>query len=803
MLLAENGFAVVLRQFWLQAGQPSMRALARSSGRSAQMVNSTLHGETLPRSTEDAAAVVDAVVEAGAKEGTWPDPGDVRRRCMDAYRAENAGRASVRSALRRGAEARHRLGSEDLVAQEGRTPTQKSEAGRPVTAWDAVALGVHRPIAASACALTTPSIPSMPIYVRRDHDSRLCRMTDSARSAATAVVLVGGSSTGKTRSAVEAVRASVPDWRLVFPTTAARLSQLLEEGEELARTVIWLDELQTYLEGGQGERVAAALRELQHRARFPVMVIGSIWPRFWQQFTVEPSVSGRDSHRQARQFLRGVHRVNVPRGFTDGELRQAHHFARTDSRLRAALSAAGETRAFVQNLAGGPALIDAYDDAEAAVRAVLTVAMDAWRLGCRSPLPHRTLERAAADGLPGAEKHRGRQWFATALAETGRPVRGAIAPLSRVDVAGRPYYKLADYLAQHGYSIRHGCAPACALWQALVRAPLPVEDVSRLASAAFARGYYRYADSLWRRLANAGDTEAARRLAELSEHLGRRGEARRWRGRAATAGDEETRFPVAAVAPDGGNETEQPYRTPGSQAGGWLTELLVDGGHGDAVREWETGRPGAPRQEEERKAEADRAEPASAMDGLSGSPSPELAAGASLQKAWQLPLLSELLDEVAAGAMVERIWERAVSTGDEAAALALVERLGHLVVSRIPEQEVRLREAAGRGSRADSWALAGLLEGTGRVEQAEAVWRAAAESGEAEAMWRLADLLVSTERVEEAEEWWRKAADTDSDLGMMARLTAVLCRAGRVEDAERLVHYGRDPDGSPAEPWYD
>ena len=64
------------------------------------------------------------------------------------------------------------------------------------------------------------------------------------------MLLVGGSSVGKTRCAAEAVKAVLPDWQLVHPAGPAEVAALA--AGPIPRTVVWLDELQRYLDGEQG-----------------------------------------------------------------------------------------------------------------------------------------------------------------------------------------------------------------------------------------------------------------------------------------------------------------------------------------------------------------------------------------------------------------------------------------------------------------------------------------------------------------------------------------------------------------------
>ena len=72
---------------------------------------------------------------------------------------------------------------------------EKPAYGRPVGQWDPVELGVHQVIGGGP----------MPTYIRRPHDELLRAVLDPAVPASRLVVVRGGSSTGKTRAAYEAV----------------------------------------------------------------------------------------------------------------------------------------------------------------------------------------------------------------------------------------------------------------------------------------------------------------------------------------------------------------------------------------------------------------------------------------------------------------------------------------------------------------------------------------------------------------------------------------------------------------------
>ena len=96
--------------------------------------------------------------------------------------------------------------------------------GVPVSEADSRRLGVH---AAISVAGVPDEVP--PEYVPRDADATESGIRAKMAAAAERggfVLLVGGSSVGKTRCAVEAVRALLPDWWLVHPAGPTEITAL-------------------------------------------------------------------------------------------------------------------------------------------------------------------------------------------------------------------------------------------------------------------------------------------------------------------------------------------------------------------------------------------------------------------------------------------------------------------------------------------------------------------------------------------------------------------------------------------------
>ena len=403
-------------------------------------------------------------------------------------------------------------------------------AGRPLgEVTDPFVLEVHRPVQPEDAP---PGLPLLPPYVPREHDQVLGQVVRAAADGRSGIaVLVGGSSAGKTRACWEALallRSQDPPWRLWHPIDPSRPDAALAELAGIGpRTVVWLNEAQFYLapaEAGLGERVAAGLRELlRDPGRAPVLVLATMWPRFWHALTARAD-DGEDRHGQARELLAG-HDITVPAAFTPAQMGQ---LARTaDARMALAARSAHDGEV-IQFLAGAPELLARYRNAPPAAAALIDAAMDARRLGMGVGLPQAFLEAAAPgyltddqwDGL-------GEDWLEQALAYTAVPCKGARGPLTRIRprpasraargrgdqpaslaAAAGPLYRLADYLDQHGRAHRASQIPPAEFWSAAAAHAAP-GDQAELGVAAYVRGLYRDAAQLHKNAAASGDLRAA------------------------------------------------------------------------------------------------------------------------------------------------------------------------------------------------------------------------------------------------------------------------------------------------------
>ncbi|MFE7593681.1 tetratricopeptide repeat protein [Kitasatospora sp. NPDC057512] len=423
-----------------------------------------------------------------------------------------------------------------LVVQGGVVHVHLSEhqafqgpAGVPLrSVTDPMALNVRRSIATDH-----GDGPGLPAYVARAHDDALRAVVRRAVDGTSGTaVLVGGSSTGKTRACWEALRELPSHWRVWHPLTLRRLlAGLRTPGAIVPYTVVWLDETQSYLlqpANPLGEEAAVGLRELLAAPeRGPVLVLGTLWPEYWQLLDDE-------RHPGARALVEG-RSIRVPDAFTREDLAELERVAGADPRLA---EAAGRARdgEVVQYLAGAPALVERYETAPSAARALIETAMDLRRLGHGVDLPWPLLAAAAPAYLSRSrlETAAPQHWEEAAVVAT-RPCRGAPGPLTVVPSphadgplpSGQPWFRLADYLEQHGRHTRTHEVPGVGFWEAAVDHCASPDDTRALGWAALRRFRLRHADLLHRKAYEAGDRAALCGLAEIRERAGHPEEAER------------------------------------------------------------------------------------------------------------------------------------------------------------------------------------------------------------------------------------------------------------------------------------
>ncbi|WP_331772710.1 hypothetical protein OG948_55485 (plasmid) [Embleya sp. NBC_00888] len=701
--------------------------------------------------------------------------------------------------------------------------------GRPVREFtNPFALEVHRAIDAPEHRRST--LPVLPVYVPRAHDRILRAAVERAAGGeSTMVTLVAGSSTGKTRACWEALQ-HVPDgWRLwhpLHPSPAEAAADLSRVGR---RTVIWLNEAQTYLEpAGLGQQIATGLRELLHDPeRGPVLVLATLWlDPYWHNLTTIPAPGSPDPHEQARKLLVGTE-VTVPEAFTGADLDAARKRADNDPRLAQALSSGGDGR-ITQFLAGAPALLARYAHAPAHARAVIEAAMDVRRLGHGPVLRQAFLEDAAEAYLTDHESDTlTDDWFEKALEYAAARVHGTVAPLTRIRPRRRDHggpdegvtYRLADYLEQHARLTRRTHCPGASFWNAAHDHAQAPDDLLNLAEAAHRRLRLRHAEHLYSKVAvaqdprglgpltglreRAGDHEGAERLARQAADAGDADPLKHLADLRRRAGDQEGAERLAGQAADAEN-TKSPKQSagPGAQAGNLndaersalkraATKILV---RLIAWRERAGDHKGAERMAH-RAADAGNVLPLALLITLRERAGDHEGAERLARQAADagdtdlLKLLIALLEGVGDHDGAERLVHEAADAGNTDPLILLItlrEQAGnHDGAERLT------RQALGAGKHDPLTLLITLRRQAGDHEGAERLARQAADAGDTDLLTLLITLLEGPGGHDSAERLAREAADA-GDTNPLTLLITLRERAGNHDGAERLAREAAD-----------
>ncbi len=392
-------------------------------------------------------------------------------------------------------------------------------------------LEVHRAISDENSEFTL----ALPTYIEREHDRHLRRVVDHAQTHSTLVVLVGGSSTGKTRSCWEAVQ-RLKGWRLwhpIYPTRPEALLDALDKGIISPQTVLWLNEMQHYLKDPElrlGERIAAGLRELlRDRSHAPVLVLGTLWLEYWDTLTQQPRLDESDSYAQSRELLNG-HKIKIPDTFEETDIAGLPDTVKADERIMQALSRPDKRAA--QFLAGAFELLSRYESAPAASHALIDAAIDASRFGIGSTLTEAFLKDAAPGYLTDYEWGEvGDDWMTKGLEYTGRSCLGVSGPLTRVRSRSsnppprEPLYRLADFLEDGGRKSRQFVMPPETFWDAISNRADSPSELLDIAYELHHRGRYRNAARVYLMAAEAGEINGLLYLADCRRRVGDKADA--------------------------------------------------------------------------------------------------------------------------------------------------------------------------------------------------------------------------------------------------------------------------------------
>lgn len=817
---------------------PGLRRLARSARvESPSTVGGWLLGRNLPASVERLIGLVLAIGAEAKRQGAEPLPDERHLFDLDHWRRRHRDAVADRIGGQNGGTAQRPVHSDREPCVVG-----PLDLPRPLASWQPERLGVHAAIADTLRTAATGFV--LPTYIARRHDHELRGLLKDAASGADPVLLVlsGYSCAGKTRTAYEAVVACLADWALAYPKDADSLYRLLAADALGPRTVLWLNEAQELLGGNGGEAAAAALRRRLEQPG-PLVVIATLWPRHRHELTDRPT-GVQDRHPQARALLAAARVITVPAVFDGSALGRLHE---TDDGSLAVAARTAPDGSITQTLAGGPALVQWYEQADGAQdcygKAVVTAAMDARRLGHASPLSFALLEAAAPDYLTDPQRAAApADWFETALAFARTRVKDVAAALGDVARdhgmgARSGVSRLADYLDHYARTARRECFPPSSFWHAIEHHSATAADLYELACAAKNRGRLRLAAALLRRAADGGHGPAWETIVTMMAYRGLTEEPETLARSILRSGDPEPMLALAWTLNEVGDpdESERLFReaaTTGRASA--LTSLAVVLSHGHEAETALTeavalGDPEAPYLLAELRRKAGDLTECERLLWLGAS-------AGDLNAKGELVTLKCRADE---WDEAERLARSFAESGDgfELAIMAMeryrdgdrieAERLAWTVVELADQDVLSAADRRWPGGtfaavlllmglyvddegdaesvlhrlaefrNPQTWAVAGWQQEARHPGQAEALYRRAAERGDLYALERLA-MMERHRNTAHAERTHRAVVDAGGGVGPLAALWE---DEGRAKEAEQAGCYGLEIDGSIADPW--
>jgi TPR repeat protein/transcriptional regulator with XRE-family HTH domain len=559
-------------------------------------------------------------------------------------------------------------------------------------------------------------------------------------------------------------------WRLWHPVDPTRAEAALTDLDWIGpQTVVWLNETQHYLNGG--EQVASALHMLlSDPTRAPVLVLGTLWPDYDHVYSARPVPGTEDRYARARELLAG-RRIEVPDEFNVVALQEAKRLANDGDRLLAEVLGRDHGGRIAQHLAGAPELLRRYETTSAPARALLHAAMDARRLGIGLHLPLEFLADAASGYLHPFDEVAEEDWLEKALALLAEPVHGNFAALRRIRprpayqppaanspmvvpmTVGGPFYRLADYLEQHGRRTRAAVCPPASFWYAAHNHLTHPGELQSLADAARRRYRLQWAEALYFRAIAAGSSVAPVELVELREEIGDFEGAECLVQRAASTGDNSALFRLAHLRKDAGD----------LEGAELLLQRAVDAGNIPAF-----------------VALADMRQGAGDLEGA------ELLLQCAVD-AGNIPAfvaLAELKENAGDLEGAERLAQRAADVGNFLA----LGRLASLRQRAGDQESVErlLQPALDAGDFSELVRIAVMSQWAGDQESAEHLYQRAADAGEVSGLVQLAVLRQGIGDLEGAELLFQRAAEAGS-ISALTPLAELRENAGDFEGAERLV----------------
>ncbi|MFJ1678107.1 tetratricopeptide repeat protein [Streptomyces sp. NPDC088251] len=569
-------------------------------------------------------------------------------------------------------------------------------------------------------------------YVERDVDCALRARLSSAADPGGAVLLVGDSAAGKTRTLYEAMRAKLPHHRFVQPVQPAEVRQdVVAIVTTPQPCVLWLDELSRYFEGG-----CFGASELGQLIRSKAVVLATLDAAAYERW------SGSAVVEQMAPLI-------LERRWSPAERDRAR--SSPDPRVVRAAQA-HSALGVAECLAVAPRLwreLALADRAGGSPRgAALTRAgIDLARAGLKGPLSTALL----------LDTH------SLYLADGGGPLLRPESPGDALAWAGKVRWGASGMLLPAGEGTWNVHPQLIAEAQ---RADVPVHaltwfqamdaahDIDEMFAVALKASDHApsIAVPLWRAMADAGISRAANNLGVVLADLGRYTEAERAYRMQADMKDPVVLLNLGNLLGKTGRYEE-------------AVEVLQEAGASGHAVAWNNL--GLLLREQGR---LDHAETCLRSAALAGAADAEFNLGV---------LLGDLGRTEEAMAAYARASAAGDPDGEVNWGILLAEE------SRWAEAEPLFLGRAEAGDGEAVFCLAILLKTNGRTQEATGWYRRAIDAGDERALYNLANLYVDTDRPDLAEPLYRAAADAGVSSALL-NLALLLKRQQRLSEAEPL-----------------
>jgi TPR repeat protein len=628
-------------------------------------------------------------------------------------------------------------------------------------------------------AAGVPGEPSFLDYVPRHTDKKLRDGLQEAQAGQRMLLIVGGSASGKSRSAAEAARLFLPGYRLLCPkqTLLARVREL--PIADLGPAVVWLDDVERYDE--------LAFRDIvEWLLRGGIVVVATI--RRTELQKKMPVGDLRNPLGEALTDRERVVSVSWPVAWSDQDrARVAEHVSYPP--LVEWVMGGESLSAWV---VAGPALEDRLKDAEAdderPVRyAVVRTVLDWYRTGITKPIPAAVISDLLGAHLSAAAEPGEVQ---EALEWAFESVTGASRSTSQSLLAKTP---TGDAITLHDYiqdaDARSGDRDvADAVWTVALDEAISDSARFNVGIAAFVQANNDIAYKAWLPLGIRGDSYAMFNLGWLIEDSDP-DQARRWYKKAAAAGDAKAMNNLGVQLKESDpDQARQWFRNAAfygepsamfnlgkllqdsdpDQARHWY-EKAVKAGHAGAMfnlgKLLQDSDPDRARRWYEKAVKAGHAGAMFNLGKLLQDSDPnqarrwyEKAAAAGDAKA--MTNLGKLLEDSDPD-QAQRWYEKAAKAGD---ALAMF-NLGVLAEETDPDQSRRWYKKAVKAGHAGAMANLGKLLEDSDPHQARRWYERAAAGGDAMAMTNLGVWIADSDPAQ-ARRWFKKAAKTGDTTAM-------------------------------------